>query len=282
MVGLVPVAEPSQDRDRVLDEGSRTRIGWKRRSSAASFSMCLRYSSTVVAPTTCSSPRASIGFSMSPAPIEPSAAPAPTTVWSSSMNSTTARSAAWTSSMTCLAAPRTHPGTCCPRPSRRGRGRRRACPSATRARRRSRCAARSPRRWRSCRPGVADQHRVVLRASREHLEGLLDLVIPSDDRVQEALPRRLREVPPVLVERRCGRVATGAARGAAAGSRPVPIARGADRVRIRKRPGQQPRGGGVRGVAESEQARGPPARSSTRRPAAPRDTPRARPAWPRG
>src|SRR5437868_6630521 len=30
--------------------GSPTRIGWKRRSSAASFSMCLRYSSRVVAP----------------------------------------------------------------------------------------------------------------------------------------------------------------------------------------------------------------------------------------
>ena len=32
-------------------EGSPTRTGWKRRSSAASFSMYLRYSSSVVAPT---------------------------------------------------------------------------------------------------------------------------------------------------------------------------------------------------------------------------------------
>ena len=30
--------------------GSSTNTGWKRRSSAASFSMCLRYSSSVVAP----------------------------------------------------------------------------------------------------------------------------------------------------------------------------------------------------------------------------------------
>ena len=30
--------------------GSPTKTGWKRRSSAASFSMCLRYSSSVVAP----------------------------------------------------------------------------------------------------------------------------------------------------------------------------------------------------------------------------------------
>ena len=37
--------------------GSPTRMGWKRRSRAASFSMCWRYSSRVVAPTHCSSPR---------------------------------------------------------------------------------------------------------------------------------------------------------------------------------------------------------------------------------
>ncbi len=68
--------------------GSPTVTGWKRRSSAASFSMCLRYSSMVVAPMVCSSPRASIGLSMLDASSEPSAAPAPTTVWSSSMKST--------------------------------------------------------------------------------------------------------------------------------------------------------------------------------------------------
>ena len=51
--------------------GSPTITGWKRRSSAASFSMCLRYSSSVVAPIVCSSPRASIGFSMFEASIAP-------------------------------------------------------------------------------------------------------------------------------------------------------------------------------------------------------------------
>ena len=66
--------------------GSPTSTGWKRRSSAGSFSMCLRYSSSVVAPTARSSPRASIGLSMFPASIEPSAAPAPTIVCNSSMN----------------------------------------------------------------------------------------------------------------------------------------------------------------------------------------------------
>jgi len=63
-----------------------TRIGWKRRSSAASFSIYLRYSLSVVAPTQRNSPRASAGLSMLEASTEPSEAPAPTTVWISSMN----------------------------------------------------------------------------------------------------------------------------------------------------------------------------------------------------
>ena len=67
-------------------EGSSTSTFWKRRSSAASFSMYLRYSSSVVAPTQCSSPRASAGLSMLPASMAPSALPAPTMVCSSSMN----------------------------------------------------------------------------------------------------------------------------------------------------------------------------------------------------
>ena len=66
--------------------GSSTLMGWKRRSSAASFSRCLRYSSSVVAPMVWSSPRASIGLRMLAASIAPSAAPAPTSVCSSSMN----------------------------------------------------------------------------------------------------------------------------------------------------------------------------------------------------
>ena len=42
-------------------EGSSTVMGWKRRSRAASLSMCLRYSSSVVAPITCISPRVQAG-----------------------------------------------------------------------------------------------------------------------------------------------------------------------------------------------------------------------------
>ena len=66
-------------------DGSPTRTGWKRRSRAASVSMWLRYSSSVVAPIMCRSPRASAGFSMLAASMAPSALPAPTTMCISSM-----------------------------------------------------------------------------------------------------------------------------------------------------------------------------------------------------
>ncbi|GBD30265.1 hypothetical protein HRbin32_01368 [bacterium HR32] len=67
-------------------DGSPTYTGWKRRSRAGSFSMCFRYSSRVVAPMQWSSPRASMGLRMLAASMAaPSAAPAPTTVWISSM-----------------------------------------------------------------------------------------------------------------------------------------------------------------------------------------------------
>ena len=66
--------------------GSPTVMGWKRRSSAESFSRCLRYSSMVVAPITWISPRDSGGFKMAAASMEPSAEPAPMSVCISSMN----------------------------------------------------------------------------------------------------------------------------------------------------------------------------------------------------
>ena len=65
-------------------DGSPTYTCWKRRSRAGSFSTCLRYSSSVVAPIMRSSPRASIGLIMLPASIAPSAPPAPTMVCNSS------------------------------------------------------------------------------------------------------------------------------------------------------------------------------------------------------
>ena len=66
--------------------GSLTKIGWNRRANAASFSTCFWYSSSVVAPMQCSSPRASAGFKRLDASIAPSALPAPISVCISSMN----------------------------------------------------------------------------------------------------------------------------------------------------------------------------------------------------
>ena len=82
--------------------GSPTCTGWKRRSSAGSFSMCLRYSSSVVAPMARSSPRASAGLSMFEASTAPSAPPAPTIVCSSSMKRITSPSLSVTSLSTAL------------------------------------------------------------------------------------------------------------------------------------------------------------------------------------
>ena len=64
--------------------------------------MYWRYSSSVVATTQCSSPRASIGLSMLPASIAPSALPAPTMVCNSSINSRIRPSLAFTSASTAL------------------------------------------------------------------------------------------------------------------------------------------------------------------------------------
>ncbi len=77
--------------------GSETNTGWKRRASAASFSTCFLYSSSVVAPIQCSSPRASAGFNRLEASMAPSALPAPTSVCISSMNRMMPPSAAVTS-----------------------------------------------------------------------------------------------------------------------------------------------------------------------------------------
>ena len=83
--------------------GSPTKTCWNRRSRAGSFSIRSRYSSSVVAPMRCSSPRASIGLSMLPASIaESPPAPAPTTVCSSSMKVITRPSEPLISSRTAL------------------------------------------------------------------------------------------------------------------------------------------------------------------------------------
>ena len=66
--------------------GSSTVTGWNLRSSAASFSIYLRYSAIVVAPISWISPRARDGFMILDASIAPSAPPAPMIVCNSSRN----------------------------------------------------------------------------------------------------------------------------------------------------------------------------------------------------
>ena len=50
-------------------------------------------------------------------------------------------------------------------------------------------------------PGLADQHRVVLRAPREHLDNAPDLVVAADHGVELAVLRGLGEVAAELLER---------------------------------------------------------------------------------
>ena len=49
--------------------------------------------------------------------------------------------------------------------------------------------------------GLADQHRVVLGAARQHLDDAADLLVAADDRVDLAVAGALGEVPAVLLER---------------------------------------------------------------------------------
>jgi hypothetical protein len=53
--------------------------------------------------------------------------------------------------------------------------------------------------------GLADEHRVVLRTTREHLHDALDLFLTSDDGVELAVASGLREVAAELVEHERGR-----------------------------------------------------------------------------
>ena len=67
-----------------LDGGSTLTV-WNLLSNAASFSICFLYSSIVVAPMHFISPLAKAGFKILEASIAPSAPPAPTIVWISSI-----------------------------------------------------------------------------------------------------------------------------------------------------------------------------------------------------
>ena len=82
--------------------GSLTITIWNRRSSALSFSKYFWYSCNVVAPMALSSPLERAGLRILAASMAPSDAPAPTSVWISSMNSMTSPSDSTTSFTTLL------------------------------------------------------------------------------------------------------------------------------------------------------------------------------------
>ena len=182
--------------------GSSTSTFWKRRSSAASFSMYLRYSSSVVAPTQCSSPRASAGLSMLPASIEPSALPAPTMVCSSSMNRMTWPSCFDRSLSTAFSRSSNSPRNLAPAISAPmssdedllvleafGHF---AVDDALREAFDDGGLADA---------GFADQHRVVLGAPLQHLDGAADLVVAADHRIELAARGALGEIDGVFRQR---------------------------------------------------------------------------------
>ena len=182
--------------------GSLTKTGWKRRASAASFSMCLRYSSSVVAPTQCSSPRASAGFSMLEASIAPSALPAPTSVCSSSMKTMISPCGGGD-----LGQHRLQP--LLELAAELGAGDQRAEVERQQAlvlQAVGHVAIDDAQRQAFddrglADAGLADQHRIVLGAARQHLDGAADFLVAADHRIELALARRLGQVARVFLER---------------------------------------------------------------------------------
>ena len=185
--------------------GSETNTGWKRRASAASFSTCLRYSSSVVAPTQCSSPRASAGFSRFEASIAPSALPAPTSVCISSMNRMMPPSAAVDLVEHGLQ-PLLELAAIFRAGDQRAHVERQQLLVADRLRHvavdDAQRQALDDRRLADA--GLADQHRIVLGAARQHLDRAADLLVAADDRIELAVARGLGEVAGVFLQRVIG------------------------------------------------------------------------------
>ncbi len=164
--------------------------------------MCLRYSSSVVAPTQCSSPRASAGFSMLEASIAPSALPAPIRVCSSSMKTMISPSADEISDSTALSRSSNSPRILRARDHRAEverhqllvleRFRHVVVDDAQREAFGDGGLADA---------GLADQHGVVLGAAAQHLDGAADLFVAADHRVELAVARGLREVARILLQR---------------------------------------------------------------------------------
>ena len=52
--------------------------------------------------------------------------------------------------------------------------------------------------------GLADQHRIVLGAARQHLDGAADFLVAADHRIELAVARRLRQVAGIFLQRVIG------------------------------------------------------------------------------
>ncbi len=163
--------------------------------------MYLRYSSSVVAPIVRNSPRASCGFSMFDASTEPSAAPAPTMVCSSSMNKMICPCESVTSFRNAFSRSSNSPRNFAPaiiEPMSIAISRLFLSDSGT-----------SPEMIRRARPSTiavlpnarfADQHRIVLRSPGEHLHHAPDFVVASDHRIDLSPPRQLGQIASVLFQ----------------------------------------------------------------------------------
>ena len=155
--------------------------------------MYLRYSSSVVAPTQCSSPRASAGLSMLPASIAPSALPAPTMVCSSSM-----KTMVWPSSCGDLLQHRLQPLLELAAVLGAGEQRRHVQRQHALVLQRLRHLAVDDALRQAfddrglAHAGLADQHRVVLGAPLQDLDRAADLVVAADHRVELARRARAR------------------------------------------------------------------------------------------
>ena len=155
-----------------------------------------------MAPTQCSSPRASAGFSMLEASIAPSALPAPTRVCSSSMNRMISPSAAAISCSTAFSRSSNSPRIL-------GAGDQRAEVERQQAlvvQALRHVAVDDAQRQALddgglADAGLADQHGVVLGAARQHLDRAADLLVAADDRVELAFARRLGQVAGIFLER---------------------------------------------------------------------------------
>ena len=181
--------------------GSLTKTGWNRRARAASFSTCLRYSSRVVAPMQCSSPRARAGFRRFEASIAPSPLPAPTKVVHL-VNEQDDAAGRGRHLVQHGLQPLLELTTVFRAGDQRAQIERQellvfeafrhvAVDDAQREAFDDRGLADT---------GFADQHGVVLGAARQHLDRAADLLVAADDGVELAGTRRLGQVAGIFLE----------------------------------------------------------------------------------